>query len=174
MKTLINITIGIFFLLIVTCCSHNYNSNPKSVFEKACDEQFDKLISQLDHTLDLSDTLYTEMYIALKLSEKYKECEDTVLDRVSKLLPIDNNSNNQRRYLEAASIIYSISKDYENFWNYQKLYFNTYPEDSFERTSSYALLYKFQDLKPNSASIYFKKANVAANKLLSSKTFQTE
>ena len=168
MNNLIKVISGIFFLFSTTCCNHVANTNSKSAFEKAYEEQFSELISQLEPPLDLSDTLYTEMYIALKLAEENKECEDTVLDRVSRLLLIDNNPNNQRRYLEAASIVYSARKDYDNFWKFQKLYYNTYPENSFERTSSYAMFYKFQELKPDSASWYIGKAKKAADKLLSS------
>lgn len=154
------------FCLISTSC---YKQNgTMSVFEIECEENFSSLISSLDHQPDLADTLYTEMYIALKAIEKDETLGDTVINRVQRLLKIDTIPENQRSYLEAASIIFSMRKDYPNFWEISKISWDTYPYDSFQRTSSYAMYFTQIEQNPDSAILYINKTINTAQNLLKS------
>lgn len=87
------------------------------------------------------------------------------MDRVSKLIAIDDDLENQRHYLEAASIVYSIRKDYDKFWETSKKIYDTYPHDSFQRLSSYAAYYTTIKQNSDSARYYISSAKDAALKL---------
>lgn len=170
MKNRVYLIILTLLVLIISGCNSKNNSEEYvSPYEKAYVEQFDQLISQLDHLPDYCDTLYTEMYIALKTIKEDETCGDIVLDRVNKLLLIDNDPENQRQYLDAASIVYSIRKDYDKFWDTSKKIWDTYPFDSFERLSSYAEYYSTIQQNADSAYMYIESAKIAAQKLKYSK-----
>lgn len=128
-----------------------------SVYEQSYNENFDKLISGLDHEPDRCDTLYTEMYIALKEIGRDDACGDIVLDRVEKLMELDDIPENQRHYLEAANIVYGSRNDYTSARKTMLRSFNTYPSDSFERLSSFACYYTLLDENPDSASFYIER-----------------
>lgn len=162
--------IAITFILCWICggCSSSTKQEKESTFEKAKEEQFDQFLSQLEQPYDLSDTLYTEMYIALKASKSDVGCGDTVIKRVHQLLEIDDNPDNQRHYLDALSTVYSMRNDMDNFWKTALLTYDTYPYDSFQRLSSYGLYYTYIVNQPDSASVYLEKAKVAALKMAKS------
>lgn len=168
MKHAILIFLALWAIAAVSCNSKSIGEEHASAYEKAYATQFDDIISQLDHSPDYSDTLYTEMYIALKAIEEDDACGDIVLDRVSKLLKLDDDPENQRHYLEAASIVYSFRKDYDKFWETSKKIYDTYPQDSFQRLSSYAAYYSIIKQDTDSARYYISSAKDAALKLKNS------
>lgn len=108
----------LFCLLLVTSCSGN--KKEKTLYEERKSEMFSGLISQLEYEPTNIDTLYTEMYIALKVCEEDIEAYKIVEDRVNLLLEYDTIKENQRHYLEALSIVYSMKKILKNL-NQQRL-----------------------------------------------------
>lgn len=168
MKHSILIFLTLWAITAVSCNSKSNGEGHASAYEKAYAAQFDDIISQLDHSPDYSDTLYTEMYIALKAIKEDDACGDIVLDRVNKLLRLDNDPENQRHYLEAASIVYSIRKDCDKFWETSKIIYDTYPQDSFQRLSSYAAYYSIIKQDADSAVYYISSAKDAALELKNS------
>lgn len=153
-------------LLILSSCGDNSNSKTSlSAYERAYNDSFNSLIAQTEGRHDICDTLYTEMYIALKTIEDDDSCGEIVIDRVNKLMKLDNDPENQRHYLEAATIVYAIRKDYDNFWKASLQSYNTYPYDSFERLSSLAAYYTLVKENPDSSSFYINSAKKVASNI---------
>ena len=160
---LILIFVAISFYALFGCDSKSKNTETTN--EETYDAQFSQLINQLDQPVSLRDTLYVEMCIAMKTLEKDSTYGDIVLDRVDKLLSVDDIAENRRHYLEAASIVYGMRQDYEKYWQVSKQIFDTYPADSFQRLSSYASYYTNVEHNADSASYYIASAKNAANDL---------
>lgn len=148
-----------FFLMIESCKN---SSKPTDMglefngYETMYKDSFNILIHRRGDDLNLVDTLYTEMYIATKSCIEDSSSCDIVIDRVNKLIKMDTIKENQRRYLEAQMMAYSIKKDIDNFLKAQYKYMNTYPQNSIERLSGlvgYFLTVHEQD----SANYYFSK-----------------
>lgn len=162
-----------FFTWIAICCigflqsgcTSSPTKEPRTEYEKAYDTQFPELIKSLDRTPDVIDTLYTEMYIALQTMRKDEAAGDIVVDRVNRLIELDTIKENQRHYLEALSIAYSLRKDYDNFWRTALKSYDTYPTNSFQRLSSLAAYYTYIDINPDSAAHYIAAAHRAADRL---------
>lgn len=157
----IKVIIILVTILILQCCSDK--DKELSPFEQAVAEQFDGYMKRLDYTPDICDTLYTEMYIALQLFKENEICGDTVINRVNKLLVLDNDPDNQRHYIEAAQIVYSVRKDYDNFWKMSLKEYETYPVNSLQRNSSLAAYYSNIEINPDSAFLYIQKTKEIAN-----------
>lgn len=158
----------IIFLLALLGTSCNEATRGKSLYETELEDKFSSLISLIDRETNLADTLYTEMYIALKAMDKDATLGDTVINRVQKLVQMDTIRDNKRTYFEAASIVYSLRKDYPNFWRVSKMMWDTYPIDSFQRLSSYAMYYTHIEQNPDSAKYYIHKSIQSAQILLQS------
>ena len=71
--TLANIAIS--FCLVINAC------NSSSLYEKQHDEMFNAYVDSLGHVPNHADSLYLDMYVALRLSEDDISARDTVIDR---------------------------------------------------------------------------------------------
>lgn len=157
---------GIIYILIITIvvgCNVASEKNADSYdYETMYKDSFDILIKRCGEQLELADTLYTEMYMALKTCGEdslhlSKASCDIVLDRVDKLMKIDTIKANQRRYLYAQMKVYSMMHDFDKFMETEYLYWNTYPANHIERLSGmgvHFLVLQNQD----SANYYLNKA----------------
>lgn len=165
-------------IILLICCNNrretsNDNSEqidtkePKS-YEEMYRDSFDVLIGSLDYAPTYADTLYTEMYIALKTLESDSKSADIVLDRVSKLMVEDTIKENQIHYLDAKSIVLSIQGKEDEFWDNAYEQFNLYPENSYERLISLGALFKKKG-NNDSATYYFDKCMVEYQKKLSTR-----
>ncbi len=157
--------ISVILLILSSCGDKSSSRTSLSAYEQAYNDNFDALIAKTEGKHDICDTLYTEMYIALKTIEDDDACGDIVIDRVNKLMMLDIDPENQRHYLEAATIVYSIRKDYDNFWRVSLQSYNTYPHNSFERLSSLAAYYTIVKENPDSSSFYINSAKKVAYKM---------
>lgn len=164
----------LFFVVVLISCSNNNQKESISPYKQSYEENFAQLISRLisqdeGRQPDLCDTLYTEMYIALKvLSEDDKEAQQIVIDRVNQLLELDTIQENRRKYFEAAKIVYSCRKDYDNFWRMALKEFETYPLNSIQRNASLALFYTNVKSLPDSAKFYIEKTIAISKRHISS------
>ncbi|MCR5157603.1 MAG: hypothetical protein K6D37_00595 [Prevotella sp.] len=106
-------------------------------------DSFEVLLHSETPPYSLADTIYTEMYIALKAikNDKTNQCAKLVCEKVDKLLKIDTIKINQIDYLEAKIIAQAILKDKEGIIKSSFQQYNLYPENSFERLSSLGSLY---------------------------------
>lgn len=154
--------IAISFCLVINAC------NSSSLYEKQHDEMFNAYVDSLGHVPNHADSLYLDMYVALRLSEDDISARDTVIDRAEELLKIDTIASNKRHYLEAMQIVYSMNKDYDNYWKTSLRYFDTYPKESLKRLSSLAMYYKMIGDK-DSTDLYVKRTIDVSEKHLQSK-----
>lgn len=165
---------NILFIVVLICCCSIYSckttsSNP---YEDMKEKMFDSLINELGANPTHLDTIYAEMYIALKVIKEYPPAEDTVLVKGNYLVENDDDIENKIHYLEAISIVYSARKDYDNFWKTNFKIYNLYPKESLERNSSFAMFYKMRE-NTDSALFYINKTIDIANKDVLSKDKET-
>lgn len=157
MKTISLFLSILSFFLIVESCKNHAKVKPESYdYETMYKDSFNILINRRGGHLDMVDTLYTEMFIALKTSVRDSSSCGIVIDRVSKLMKMDTIKENQRCYLEAQMAVCGITKDIDKFLESQYQYINTYPHNSIERLSGlvgYFLTIHEQD----SVNYYFNK-----------------
>ena len=155
------------FIMLLLCLSMT-GCNSSTLYEKKHDEMFSAYIDSLGHAPNHLDSLYIDMYVALRLSEEDSSARDTVIDCAEKLLKADTIASNRRHYLEAMQIVYSMNKDYDNYWKTSLRYFDTYPKESLERLSSLAMYYNMIGDK-DSTDLYVDKTIRVAEKRLHSK-----
>lgn len=117
-------------------------------------EEIKRLLNELDQPTDRIDTLYAEMYVALKESPNDSSARNIVIEKVYELLKLDTIISNQRHYMDALAIVYSLNKDYDNLLSTSFKIWNTYPYESLERLSSYAMYYTLRTQNEDSAKIY--------------------
>lgn len=174
-KSIINImliiAVSTFISLIVNSCD-SYNSSP---YERMYKDSFDILLSRVkapNHP-DKLDTLYTEMYIALKTSENSLESQEIVLNRVERLMQMDTIIENQIHYLDAKLIILSLQGKEKDYWDTAYKSYLLYPVNSLERLSSLTAYYKKINQNTDSATYYFNKTINIAEGLLTSNDSET-
>lgn len=159
----------IIFALLYSCSSekntskNNYNNlrndiQAKSCYETLYEDSFDILIRSLGDSLTYVDTLYTEMYIALKSARPNDDgkCAEMVCEKVDMLLKHDKVKENQIMYLEAKQMAQGMLKDKDGFIKSSFQMYNLYPKNSIERLSSLGSLYLALNQK-DSANYYLNK-----------------
>ena len=127
--------------MMAICSCDSMKTKPQNgnlSYDALYTDSFDILINQLGDSVTYVDTLYTEMYIALKSMSPGDDgqCAKMVIEKVDKLMELDTIKENQIQYLEAKQIAQSVLKDKKGFIEtiYQQI--NLYPENSFERLGS--------------------------------------
>ena len=91
----------ILFILVIICCCSIYScktttsSNP---YEDLKEKMFDSLINETGAKPTHLDTIYAEMYIALKVIKEYPPAEDTVLVKGNYLVENDDDIENKIHY----------------------------------------------------------------------------
>lgn len=141
-----------------------------SYYDNLYKDSFDILLHQNGENLNYIDTLYTEMYIALKSlspNSDNGQYAQLVIEKADKLISIDTIRENQIHYLDAKQIAQSIIKDKDGFIRTAFQQFNLYPENSFERLSSLGSLFLTINNK-DSADYYLNRSLQVSKELLSS------
>ena len=141
--------LSIIISTMLCCCSNKQTkSNTGSntgipSYDKLYDELFDELIHKDVENPNYLDTLYTEMYIAVKALNKgnEEECSKMICEKVDLLVELDTIKENQIHYLEAKLIAQRILKDNNGIIKNLYQTYNLYPENSFERLGSLGSLY---------------------------------
>jgi hypothetical protein len=121
-------------------------------------DSFEILLHSMEPPYEKVDTIYTEMYIALKTMRRdsSKLCAKMVCEKVEDLIRIDTIKENQIHYLEAKQIAQTVLKDEKGFWETSYRQYNLYPENSFERLGSLGSLFLAMN-KKDSAEFYLNK-----------------
>lgn len=137
-------------------------------------DSFEILLHSDTPPYSLADTIYTEMYIALKAmkNDKTNQCAKMVCEKVDQLMKIDTIKVNQIDYLEAKQIAQGILKDKEGFINSAFQQYNLYPENSFERLSSLGSLYLATNQR-DSANYYLNRCLQVSKEYLHSSDYAT-
>lgn len=131
------------------------DDDPYEIFYK---DSFDILLHSMEPPYNKVDTIYTEMYIALKAmrSDNSEQCAKMVCEKVEVLVRLDSVKENQIQYLEAKQIAQSVLKDEKGFIETAYRQYNLYPENSYERLGSLGSLFLVMDNK-DSADFYLNK-----------------
>lgn len=150
------------------------NKADKTVYgyEEMYKDSFDILINRVESPL-LVDTVYTEMYIALKtcIAGNHKLHDSScqiVLDRVERLLLMDSIIENQQKYIEAKQLVLGMQGKYDEVLDAMYESFNLYPENSLERLSGIAYYFLVLE-KQDSALYYLDKSLEVSDTMLMSK-----
>ena len=148
--------IGLFAIVIsFNSCDQKSSQQITGVtsYDALYKDSFEILLHSETPPYSLADTIYTEMYIALKAmkSDKTNQCAKMVCDKVDQLLKIDTIKVNQIDYLEAKLIAQAILKDKEGIIKSLFQQFKLYPENSFEHLSSLGSLYLAINQKDSAA-----------------------
>ena len=140
-----------------------------SSYDALYKDSFEVLLHSETPPYSQSDTIYTEMYIALKAmkNDKTNQCAKMVCEKVDQLMIIDTIKINQIHYLEAKQIALGILKDKEGFIKSAFQQFNLYPENSVERLSSLGSLFLATN-QNDSANYYLNRCLQVSKENLSS------
>lgn len=130
-------------LLCCCCCKRTKTITGNKAYDRLYVDSFEKLLHSETPPYSKIDTIYTEMYIALKAmsSDNTNECAQMVCDKVDILMNMDTIKSCQIHYLEAKQIAQGILKDKEGLTETCYRLYNLYPEDSFEKTGSLGALF---------------------------------
>jgi hypothetical protein len=131
------------------------NDSPYEIMYK---DSFDILLHSMEPPYNKVDTIYTEMYIALKAMrhDNSEQCANMVCEKVEVLFRMDSVKENQIQYLEAKQIAQSVLKDEKGYIETAYRQYNLYPENSFERLGSLGSLFLSMN-KKDSAEFYLNK-----------------
>lgn len=168
----IAIFIGFFAIVIsINSCDQKSSQQKTGVtsYDALYKDSFEVLLHSETPPYSLADTIYTEMYIALKAmkNDNTGQCAKMVCDKVDQLLKIDTIKVNQIDYLEAKIIALGVLKDKEGFIKSLFRQYNLYPENSFERLSSLGSLYLATNQR-DSANYYLNRCLQVSKENLSS------
>lgn len=173
---------GIYFLavllalLMMNC--NNKQAKPMTTSEPSQDtlgaydemyrDSFDILIhSRINKPLTKVDTMYTEMYIALKTMAKDKRSAPIVISKVDSLVVLDTIKANQVEYLECKQMaLASLGRKKEAYKLGYRI-FNLYPENSNERLVSLGGYYVTTN-QMDSAHYYLERSLAVARSFLKS------
>lgn len=145
---------GLIIVITILVSCGRMSQESLSPYEKMKAEDFERLLSELEQPTDKIDTLYTEMYIALQVSPDDSSARNIVIEKVNELLKLDTIPSNQRHYLDALAIVYSLNKDYDKFLSTSFKMWDTYPIESLERLSSYAMYHTLISKEVDSITMY--------------------
>lgn len=145
-------------------------------FDEMYKDSFDILIhSRIKSPLTKVDTMYTEMYIALKTMAKDKRSAPMVIRKVDSLVVMDTVKANQVEYLECKQMaLASLGRKKEAYKLGYRI-FNLYPENSYERLVSLGGYYITMN-QMDSANYYLERSLTVARSFLksSSEKVQTD
>lgn len=181
---------GIYFLavllaLVTMSCSNKqakpvsisaYSQDTLGAYDEMYRDSFDILIqSRFNKPLTKVDTMYTEMYIALKTMAKDKRSAPMVIRKVDSLVVMDTVKANQVEYLECKQMaLASLGRKKEAYKLGYRI-FNLYPENSYERLVSLGGYYTTTN-QMDSANYYLERSLTVARSFLksSSEKVQTD
>jgi len=145
-------------------------------YDEMYKDSFDILIhSRIKSPLTKVDTMYTEMYIALKTMAKDKRSAPMVIRKVDSLVVMDTVKANQVEYLECKQMaLASLGRKKEAYKLGYRI-FNLYPENSYERLVSLGGYYITMN-QMDSANYYLERSLTVARSFLksSSEKVQTD
>lgn len=157
MKRIIYYAGIISIALSLTNCAQNGPQQITGVssYDALYRDSFDILLHSETPPYSRTDTLYTEMYIALKAirNGESNQCAKMVCEKVDELMKIDTATINQIDYLEAKLIAQAVLKDKKGAVETCFRQYNLYPENSFERLGSLGSLFLALNQK-DSANYY--------------------
>ena len=167
----ITVFISIFAtLLFINCGSRESKSNSQNTtYDVLYRDSFDILLHKEASPYTLSDTVYVEMYLALKAMRPGDdgECARMVCEKVEILMKLDTIKENQIHYLEAKQIAQSALKDLDGFKESAYRQYNLYPKDSYERLGSLGSLFLSMN-QHDSAEYYLNRCVEVSKKTLHS------
>ena len=145
-------------------------------YDEMYKDSFDILIhSRIKSPLTKVNTMYTEMYIALKTMAKDKRSAPMVIRKVDSLVAMDTVKANQVEYLECKQMaLASLGRKKEAYKLGYRI-FNLYPENSYERLVSLGGYYITTN-QMDSANYYLERSLTVARSFLksSSEKVQTD
>lgn len=145
-------------------------------YDEMYKDSFDILIhSRIKSPLTKVDTMYTEMYIALKTMAKDKRSAPMVISKVDSLVVLDTVKANQIDYLECKQMALASMGRKKEAYKLGYRIFNLYPENSYERLVSLGGYYITTN-QIDSAKYYLERSLAVARSFLksSSKKVQTD
>lgn len=175
-KSLIISLFCILILSLFSCSSNKTNTASENpVYDVLYKDSFDILLHKEVPPYTLTDTIYVEMYLALKAMRPNDngECARMVCEKVELLMKLDTIKDNQIHYLEAKQIAQSALKDLDGFKESAYRQYNLYPEDSFERLGSLGSLFLSMNQK-DSAEYYLDRCIEISRRNLNTKDNETK
>lgn len=154
--------------ILLNCGSRESKPNSQNTaYDILYKDSFDILLHKEASPYTLSDTVYVEMYLALKAMQPGDdgECARMVCEKVETLMKLDTIKENQIHYLDAKQIAQGVLKDREGFIETAYRQYNLYPEDSFERLGSLGSLFLAIN-KKDSAEYYLNRCVEVSKKTL--------
>lgn len=168
--------IAVLITLVVTGCN-NKPSKPVSTlisqdtlgaYDEMYRDSFDILIhSRINKSLTKVDTMYTEMYIALKTMAQDKRSAPMVISKVDSLVVLDTVKANQVEYLECKQMALASLGRKKEAYKLGYTIFNLYPENSYERLVSLGGYYITTN-QIDSANYYLERSLAVARSFLKS------
>lgn len=173
---------GIYFFavllaLVTMSCSNKqaklvsisaYSQDTLGAYDEMYRDSFDILIqSRINKPLTKVDTMYTEMYIALKTMAKDKGSAPMVIRKVDSLVVMDTVKANQVEYLECKQMALSSLGRKKEAYKLGYRIFNLYPENSYERLVSLGGYYITTN-QMDSANYYLDRSLTVARSFLKS------
>lgn len=150
------------------------NQDTLSAYHEMYKDSFDILIHSLPYRpLTKVDTMYTEMYIALKATAKDKRSATMVIQKVDSLMILDSIKANQVDYLNCKQIALTILGRKKEAFKLGYAIFNLYPENSYERLVSLGSYYITMNQK-DSANYYLEKSLSVARTFLKSNSAKVQ
>ena len=159
MKRLIPFIGIITIALSLNCCQKGgQHTTSIPAYEALYKDSLETILHRLEPPYTHEDTVYTEMYIALKAMGRShdKRCAKLVCEKVDELIRLDTSKFNQIHYLEAKIIALGALKENKGVKESSFQLFNLYPENSYERLSSLGKYYLSTHEK-DSADFYLNK-----------------
>ena len=158
MKFLFKFVIFSSIVLSFVNCNGRINrhqKNKQSSYDVLYKDSFEVYLNRIGENLNYVDTLYTEMFIALRaMSPKDNgECARMVIEKVDMLVTLDTITNNKIHYLEAKQIAQGALRDIKGFLDTGYQIYNLYPENSIERLSSLGAY--FLSINKNDSAEYY-------------------
>ena len=156
--------------LFLNCGSRESKPNSQNTaYDVLYKDSFDILLHKEASPYTLSDTIYVEMYLALKAMQPGDdgECARMVCEKVETLMKLDTIKENQIHYLDAKQIAQGVLKDRDGFIETAYRQYNLYPENSFERLGSLGSLFLAINQK-DSANYYLNRCLQVSNEYLNS------
>lgn len=134
---------------------NRHQESGQSLYDALYKDSFEVYLNRIGENLTYVDTLYTEMFIALRVMSPKDDgqCARMVIEKVDILVTLDTITNNKIHYLEAKQLAQGALKDIKGFLDTAYRIYNLYPENSIERLSSLGAY--FLSINKNDSAVYY-------------------
>ena len=150
-----------FIIIIISSiflggCNNKANVSAENQYDIMYKDSFDILLHSMEPPYTKADTIYTEMYIALKAMRP------------------DDDGVCAKMVCEAKQIAQGVLKDKKGFIETSYRLYNLYPKDSFERLSSLGSLYLATNQKDSADYYLYRCLQISKENLNSSNSATIE